>query len=155
MDWLTETPAYGTILVPQLLGVKITEICAGALLLLTLLTSIVGWTRHLSGRVYLPALVALATGIAAEITAHALHDAYIYWVSLLNHAFSPRSPQSPEVFLAPFLHEIANANHTATVLGWIFSIVTGVVVVLGLVHLWRLFVLARPRNPVVPLARDS
>ena len=43
MDWLTETPAYGTTLAPQLLGVKILEICSAALLLLTLLTAMVGW----------------------------------------------------------------------------------------------------------------
>jgi len=138
MDWLTEAPAYGTTLAPQLLGVKITEICAGALVVLMLLTYLVGWARHLSGRVRLLALVPLAAGITAGITAHALHDTYMNWVSLLNRLFSPRSPQSPKVAEARFLHEIATANHTATVLGWIGVTVTGILLLLSLMGLWRL-----------------
>jgi hypothetical protein len=149
MDWLAETPAYGITLAPQLLGVKITEICASALLLLTLLTYLVGWARHLSGRAHLLVLVPLAAGIAAGITAHALHESYAFWVSLFNRA-PPTAPPNPN-----FINEIAKANQAATVLGWIFVSVTGVVVVLGLIRLWRLLVLTRPRNPAVPSAPDS
>jgi hypothetical protein len=149
MDWLTETPAYGITLAPQLLGVKITEICAGALLLLTLLTSIVGWARHLSGRVRLLALVPLAAGIAAGITAHALHESYVFWVSLFDR-LAPTAPRNPN-----FTNEIANANQAATVLGWIFVIVTSVVVVLSLFYLWRPVVSGRPRKLSVPVALDS
>jgi hypothetical protein len=73
MDWLTESPAYYA-LGPQLMGVKVLEICAGVLLLLALLTFIIGWAQHRSRRIWLLALVPLAVGIAAGITAHVLHD---------------------------------------------------------------------------------
>jgi hypothetical protein len=138
MDWLTETPAYGTTLAPQLLGVKILEICACALLLLTLLTVMVGWVRHLSRHVRLLTLVPLAASIAAGITAHVFHDTYVYWVSLFDH-LPPTAPPNPN-----FINGIANANQAATVLGWIFVIVTGVLFVLGLFDLWHRVMPERP-----------
>lgn len=151
MDWLTETPAYGTTLAPQLLGVKIIEICAGALLLLTLLTVTIGWAQHLSGCMWLLALVPLAVDIAAGITAHALHDTYIYWVYYLE-GLPPRFPGTVEGYVE---HAVTNANQTAMVLGWVFAVVTGVLFVLSLFDLWRLVVPGRPRNRSVPLALDS
>ena len=47
MDWLNEAPAY-TGLAPQLLWIKILEICAGVLFAVALLTLLVVWLRHLS-----------------------------------------------------------------------------------------------------------
>ena len=146
MDWLTETPAYGMTLAPQLLGVKILEICASALLLLTLLTFIVGWAWHLSRRVRVLALVPLAAGITAGITAHVLHDTYVSWVSFLEH-LAPTYP--PNLTLN---NEIASANQAATVLGWVFVIVTGILFVLGLFNVWRSAVSGQPRDLSVPLA---
>ena len=131
MDWLTETPAYGMTLAPQLLGVKILEICASALLLLTLLTFIVGWAWHLSRRVRVLALVPLAAGITAGSLSHVLHDTYVSWVSFLEH-LAPTYP--PNLTLN---NEIASANQAATVLGWVFVIVTGILFVLGLFNVWR------------------
>jgi hypothetical protein len=133
MDWLTEPPTY-TYVGPQLTGVKILEICAGVLLLLTLLTFIIGWAWHFSGRVRLYVLVPLAAGITAGMTAHILHTTYVYWVFRVANL----PPSFPREVGDNLMNGIANANQAATALGWVFVIVTGMVLALSLVGLWRL-----------------
>lgn len=149
MDPLNETSLY-SILAPQLLSVKILEICAAVLLILALLTLLVGWVRHLSWRVRLLALLPLAAGIAAEIVAYALQDTYAYWVGFLNYWLPVSYPKGVQDH---FLSEIANANQAATVLGWTGVIVTVVLLALSLVGVWRLLVSGqwRPRSATVAI----
>ena len=149
MDWLTESPAY-TGLGPQLMGVKVLEICAGVLLLLAILTFIIGWARHLSMRMWLLAFVPLAVGIATGIIAHALHDTYVYWVYYFGH-ITRLAPVAGE----RIDKEFANANQTAVVLAWVFVFVTGVLLVLSLLSWWRLVVSRGQRHRSTSIALNS
>ena len=149
---LNETPVF-TVLAPQLLSAKILEICAGVLLVLFLLAFTIGWVQHLSWHVRLYALVPLAAGMASAIAAHALHDTYVYWVYGL-YAASGAGP-APQAYYERLQRDIASANQTATVLGWVFVIVTVILLALGLVGVWRLVVHGRRRNLPASLAVES
>jgi hypothetical protein len=151
MDPLNEASLYA-ILAPQLMSVKILQICAGILLILALLTLLIGWLCHLYWRVRLLALLPLAAGIAAEIVAHVLHDTYVYWVEFLNYWLPVSYPKG---FQDHFLREIANADQAATVLGWTGVIVTGVLLALGLVGMWRLVMSGRWRQRSSAIAIES
>jgi hypothetical protein len=151
MDWFNETPVYG-FLEPQLLGVKILEICAVVLLVLALLTLLVGWLRHLSWRVRLSALLPLAASVAAGIAAHALHDIYVSWVGFLNYWLPVSYPLGNQILIT---REITDANQTATVLGWVGIIVTGVLLALSLLGVWYLLVPGRRRHVSASVAIES
>jgi hypothetical protein len=127
------------------------EICAGLLLALTVLHLLVGWVRHLSWHVRLTALLPLVAGIGAGIAAHSLQDTYTYWVTFLCDL--PRS--FPPAFQHYFLNGIANANHTATVIGWVAIVVTGLLLALSLAGIWRLVAPGQRKPLSASLARDS
>ena len=82
--------------------------------------------RHLSWRLRLTALLPLAAGIAP----HSLQYTYTYWVTFLCKL--PRS--FPPAFQNYFLNGIANANHTATVIGWTAIVVMGFLLALSLLQ---------------------
>jgi hypothetical protein len=152
MDWLTEAPGWSD-LDSLLLWIKVLEICAVVLLVLAGLTLLIGWVRHLSLWVRLRALLPLAASIGAAIAVHALHTSYVYWdntlTALVNH------PRGAPLTYYRALYFIGTATHTAVVLGWIFLIVTGVLLVLGLVGVWRLTVYDRHGDLPVPLVIES
>jgi hypothetical protein len=125
---------FSTLLAPQQTGIQVTEICAGVLLLLALLNLLVGWARHLSWGVRGITLLPLAASVAAGIGAHALQDTYLYWVNFLCYL----GGSFPPGFQNHFLQGIADANHRAAVLGWVSAIVTGILLVLSGVGMWRL-----------------
>jgi hypothetical protein len=68
---------------------------------------------------------------ATGITAHFLHDTYVYWVYLFDH-LPPTVPRNPTLD-----NNIANANQVATMLGWVFVMVTTGLILLGLFDLWH------------------
>jgi hypothetical protein len=151
MDWFTEISIF-PMLVPQLMSVKIVEICAVILLILAMLTLIVGWVRHLSPQVRVSALVPLAAGLAATIAAHALHDSYVYWVNFL---FNVSGERFPKAYQDQYLRDLATANHTAAVLGWVVVIVTGILLALSFLGMLRLLMPRRRKQLSVPLAIES
>jgi hypothetical protein len=84
-----------------------------------------------------------------DIAAHALHNSYVYWVNLLNHL----APTLPGLQTNMFLtSEIAKANQTAMLLGWVFIIVTGILLALSLLGLWYLVEAGRRRHLPTSLA---
>ena len=137
MDGLNEiaTSAAGPVLMPLLMWIKILEVCAVALLAVALLMLVVGWIRHVSGWMRLSALVPLAIGIGVEITAYSLHTSYVYWTTYIDAAWGAKAPPA---FYSHVLYQAEQANHMGTVLGWVGVVVTGIVVAVCLVGLWRL-----------------
>jgi hypothetical protein len=149
VDWLNETPAY-TFLAPQLMWIKILEVCAAVLLVTALLMLLTGWLRHCSLRVQLIALLPLAASVGVGIAVLVLHGAYVYWVDFVGNL-----PVSfPLAYQNWWLGQIAKANNTATVLGWVSVAVTGVVLVLSLVGFWRLVMLGRQNQLPASLAME-
>ncbi len=136
MDWLNEAPVW-PIVAPLLMWIKILEICAAILLILTMLTLLVGWLRHLSWRI---ALLPLAASVEAAIAAHSFHDTYVFWVKYLNFWYNHRASSTVFTYSG---YAIGNATHVATVLGWVAIVVTGILLALGLVGMWRLTVPGR------------
>jgi hypothetical protein len=147
MDWLNEAPVW-PIVAPLLLWIKILEICAVVLIALALLTLLVGWLRHLSWRIRLSALVPLAASVGAAIAAHAFHDTYVFWVNYLNFWYNHRAPYA---IFSHASYVIGNTTHAATVLGWVALVVTGILLALGLVGIWRLRGKAVPDSRRLPL----
>ncbi len=135
MDWFTETP-YWPPMAPLLLWIKVLEICALVLLALAMLTFLVGWLQHRSWRIGLWALLSLVASGGAAIAAHALHSTYAFWVTEFHHSV-------PLSIYSYAQYAIGNATHTATLLGWACVLVTGLLLSLSLVGLWRLC----PRRP--------
>jgi hypothetical protein len=132
MDWFNETSFY-PLLAPQLMWIKILELCAVILLATALLTLVVGWVRHLSWRVRLLALLPLAASIGAGSIAHHLHDTYIYWNAFLGHL-----PYSyPAGYYNHIMQLIFEANNQAELAGWFAICITGILLMLGLYGGWR------------------
>ena len=148
MDWLNEAPDWPH-LATLLMWIKVVEICAVVLLVLAVLTLLIGWVRHLSLWVRLSALLPLAASIGAALAVHALHTSYVYWdnspTDLVMYARG-----APLTFYRA-LYFIGTTTHTAMVLGWISIIVTEVLLVLGLVGVWRLRGKEVPDNRRPPL----
>jgi hypothetical protein len=140
--WLNLALQFPTLLASQETWIRVIETCAGVLFILALLNLIVGWVWRLSWRLRLTALVPFAASIGAGIAALSLQDTYTYWVTFLCDL--PRS--YPPVFQIEFMHEIANANHTAAVLGWVAVIVMALLLALSLLGIWRLLVSRRVRQ---------
>jgi|SRR5215469_1206033 len=134
---------------PQLMWANILVICASILLADLLLILAVGWKSHLSWRVRFTTVISLAASVFAVLTAHHLYDTYATWQAFLD-VWLPEShvPES----VAQVASEIAYANHDATVLGWVGIIVTGILLVLSLVGVWRLVALRQRTGPVVSMA---
>jgi hypothetical protein len=134
MDWLAETPTW-SYLASLLLWIKVVEICAVVLLVLAGLTLLIGWGRHLSLWVRLSALLPLAASMGAAIAVHSLHTSYVYVDNLITMLANSRAPLPFQVHV---FYLVNTDTHTAMVLGWIFLIVTGALLVLGIVGFWRL-----------------
>ena len=133
---------FPTLLAPQQTWIRIIEICGGALLILALLHLIVGWVWHLSWRVRLLALVPLIAGIGAGVAAYTLQNTYMYWINFLCNL-----PMFfPQWFQAHYQQEIADANHTAAVLGWVVVAVMGFMLVLSFWVVSRV-VVSRRKGP--------
>lgn len=130
---------------PQLMWANILVICAGLLLALALLTFARGWIRRFSRPTRLGALLPLAASVFAALAAHHLDDTYAYWVAFLP-TFLVESHAEPLV--AQVTSEFDSANHDAAVLGWVGIILTGLLLALSLLSLWRL------RRTAVPLVRQ-
>jgi hypothetical protein len=82
------------------------------------------------------ALLRLATSVAVAIAAQHLYQTYTYWV-----AFFPgflEAVSHPEPLVAQIFSEFDNANQEASVLGWVGGILTGLLLALGLIGMWRL-----------------
>jgi hypothetical protein len=154
MDPLNDT-TYVPLLVNLLFWIKVLEVCALILFSLYLVTLVVAWKLQLSRRVRASALVPLAAGIGAGIAVYVLHTTYAYWNAQLmtaytvdpgvpGHGFPPgwtfRQVHVVIIGLGP---EIPNATHAATVLGWAGIVVTGILLVFGLVDAWRLLAACR------------
>jgi hypothetical protein len=154
MDPLNET-TYVPLLVNLLFWIKVLEVCAIILVTLYLVTLVVAWKLQLSRRVRATALVPLAAGIGAGVAVYVLHTTYAYWNAQLVTAYTvdPGVPGHGLPLGWTFRHvhvviiglgpEIPNATHTAMVLGWAAIVVTGILLVLGLVGAWQLFAAGR------------
>jgi len=122
---------------PQLLWANCLAICASLLLALFLLTLAVGWARHFSPWLRLSALLSMLAGAAVTLAAHHLYDTYAFWWALLDQLFfHQHSPPEPTMLV--YYHEQVSANQQAVVLGWGGSVVTGALLAVGLLGMWRL-----------------
>ena len=160
MDPLNET-TYIPQLMPLLTWIKVIEVCAGILLVLALVTLLAPSVWQLSWRLRLSALAPLAVGIAAGITVHALHSMYVSWTnSVLFMPHTEGGHITPQViaafrrFFQPFEDHFTSDMHTATILGWVFVVVTAMLVALYLLGTWRLVATRRHKALQASLASE-
>ena len=130
---LTSVPDWHTILASW---IKILYVCAGLLLVETLLILLLAWMRHLSWRVRLTALVPLAAGVGTVVAARFIDGMYF------GGWFVLRSPIPSAQ--AQIIAGLENSIHRASVLGWLGIGLTSILLVLGLIGARRLP--ARPRR---------
>ncbi len=118
-----------------LIWVQVMVACAIILLALALLVLAVALVRHLSWPVRIGALVPLAASVLAGGVARYIHDTYLYVVQLEGEF----GGSGPKQFYLELERNMASAIHGAQVLGWLVVIITGVLLVVGLLGLWQLF----------------
>jgi hypothetical protein len=130
---------------PTILGnwIRILYLCAGLLLIETLLILILGWARRLSWRLRLGALAPLAVSVAAVVAARYIDGMYFGgWVIQQSPI-----PSLQEQIIAGFNDSIRKAS----VLGWIGIGLTSILLVLGLVSAFR-WPAGPGKFPVTPAA---
>jgi hypothetical protein len=127
------SPTYNLDANPQLMWANVLVVCASLLLALVLLTLAVGWWRHFSRWLILCGLLSLATSIAVALAAHHFYDTYASWSAFFASLLHGRS-----AYMVPIYEEIGTDDQQATVLGWVGVGVTGMLLAVDFLGIWRL-----------------
>lgn len=127
---------YDAVLVTSLLTwVQVTVACGVLLFIEALLVLVVALIKHLRWPILLRALVPFVASLGAGIAALQIHNTYLYVLQLEGYF----GGSGPRLYYNLLERQIANEIHGAQVLGWLVVVITCILLVVGLLGLWRIF----------------
>ena len=130
-----------------LIWVQVMVACGVLLIIEALLVLVVALIKHWRWSILLRALVPFVASLGAGIAALQIHTTYLYVLQLEGY-FGGHAP--PEYY-SRLETRIANEIHGAQVLGWLVVVITCILLVVGLLGLWRIF-LGRERDGRRPVS---